>query len=114
MVKTVKILLTVGLILAAAVSAAAQDDAKVKQGQKVYAAQKCQACHAIAGKGSKANPLDGVGAKLSADDIRQWITNPTEMAAKAKSAKKPPMQDKYGSLPAADLDGLVAYMQSLK
>ncbi len=30
------------------------------------------------GKGSKANPLDGVGAKLSADDIRQWITNPTE------------------------------------
>ena len=66
------------------------------------------------GKGSKANPLDGVGGKLSADDIRQWITHPNDMAAKAKSTKKPPMPNKYGSLPAADLDALVAYMQSLK
>ena len=52
--------------------------------------------------------------KLSADDIKQWITHPTETAAKAKSTKKPPMPAKYGSLPAADLDALVAYMQSLK
>ena len=71
-------------------------------------------CHAIAGKGSKSNPLDGVGAKLSADDIKQWIVDPIEMAAKAKSTKKPPMPKKYGKLPAADLDALVAYMQSLK
>ena len=85
-----------------------------KKGQAVYTAQKCQMCHAIAGKGSKTNPLDGVGGKLSADDIKQWITHPTEAAAKAKSTKKPPMPNKYGSLPAADLDALVAYMQSLK
>ena len=85
-----------------------------QEGRSVYTAQKCQMCHAIAGKGSKANPLDGVGAKLSADDIKQWITHPTDAAAKAKSTKKPPMPAKYGSLPAADLDALVAYMQSLK
>ena len=48
----------------------AQDAALVKKGQEVYAAQKCSVCHAIAGKGSKTNPLDGVGAKLSAADIR--------------------------------------------
>src|SRR3954464_4459928 len=92
--------------------AGAQGDAK--QGAKVYTAQKCQVCHSVAGKGSKANPLDGVGTKLSADEIRQWITNPTEAAAAAKSTKKPPMPNKYGSLPAADLDALVAYMASLK
>ncbi len=92
--------------------AAAQGDAK--QGAKVYTAQKCQVCHSIAGKGSKANPLDGVGAKLSADETRQWIVNPTEMATKAKSTKKPPMPAKYASPPAADLDALVAYMQTLK
>jgi mono/diheme cytochrome c family protein len=86
----------------------------VKKGEAVYTAQKCSLCHSIAGKGGKANPLDGVGAKLSADDIRQWITHPTEAAAKAKSTKKPPMPAKYGSLPAADLDALVAYMASLK
>ena len=92
----------------------AQDAAQVKKGQEVYTAQKCSVCHAIAGKGGKANPLDGVGAKLTADDIRQWIVDPAEMAAKAKSTKKPPMPAKYGKLPAADLDALVAYMQSLK
>jgi mono/diheme cytochrome c family protein len=98
--------------MATAPAAEAQD--AVKKGQEVYAAQKCSICHAIAGKGSKANPLDGVGAKLSAADIREWIIHPTEMTAKVKSTKKPPMPNKYGSLPAADLDALVAYMQSLK
>jgi mono/diheme cytochrome c family protein len=92
----------------------AADDAQIKRGAEVYAAQKCQMCHAIAGKGNKANPLDGVGKKLSADDTRLWITKPTEMTAKTKSTKKPPMPNKYGTLPAADLDALVAYMQSLK
>jgi mono/diheme cytochrome c family protein len=100
--------------MATALPAAAQDAAQIKRGQEVYAAQKCQMCHGIAGKGSKSNPLDGVGTKLTADDIRQWITHPAEMTAKAKSTKKPPMPNKYASLPAADLDALVAYLQSLK
>ena len=105
-------LFTIVLTLGIATAAAAQD--AVKKGQAVYTAQKCQMCHGIAGKGSKANPLDGVGAKLSADDIKQWITHPTDAAAKAKSTKKPPMPAKYATLPAADLDALVAYLQSLK
>ena len=107
--------LTTTLALVAALglcrTAAAQD---VKKGQDVYTAQKCQTCHAIAGKGGKVSPLDGVGGKLSAEDIRQWITHPKDAAAKAKSTKKPPMQDKYKSLSAGDLDALVAYLQSLK
>jgi len=95
-------------------AAGAQDAGAIKHGQQVSAAQKCQTCHSIAGKGAKTNPLDGVGGKLSADEIRQWIVNPTEMAKKANSDKKPPMPNKYSKLPAADIDGLVAYMQSLK
>jgi mono/diheme cytochrome c family protein len=106
--------LTFGCAIAAAVAAAGQDAEQIKKGQAVYTAQKCQLCHAVAGKGNKANALDGVGKKLSADEIRQWITNPTEMTAKTKSTKKPPMPSKYGTLPAADLDALTAYMASLK
>ena len=101
-------------LLVGAGTAAAQDEALIKKGAQVYAAQKCQICHAIAGKGNKANPLDAVGTKLSADDIKKWITHPAEMTAQAKSTKKPPMPAKYGKLPAADIDALVAYMQSLK
>jgi mono/diheme cytochrome c family protein len=112
-----QILITATLALSTgigALGAAGIDAAQEKKGQEVYTAQKCQLCHSIAGKGNKANPLDGVGAKLSAAEIKQWITNPVEAAAKAKSAKKPPMPAKYAKLPAADLDALVAYMQSLK
>jgi mono/diheme cytochrome c family protein len=101
-------------VIAAPLAAAGQDDAQIKRGQEVYTAQKCQLCHSVAGKGSKTNPLDGVGAKLSADDIRKWITHPDEMTAQTKSTKKPPMPKKYDKLPAADLDALVAYVQSLK
>lgn len=104
--------LTVGL--AAPFAAAAQDAALIKKGEQVYAAQKCATCHSIAGKGKKTNPLDGVGGKLSADEIKQWILDPKGMAAKAKSTKKPPMAAKYNGLPAADVDALVAYMASLK
>jgi mono/diheme cytochrome c family protein len=106
--------IAIALCMTAPLAAATQDEALIKKGQEVYAAQKCQMCHAIAGKGSKANPLDGVGAKLSAEDIRKWITHPTEMTAKTKSTKKPPMPAKWASLPAADLDALVAYLASLK
>jgi mono/diheme cytochrome c family protein len=112
-----KIILPLGaltLTLAMPVVSAAQDEALVKKGEEVYAAQKCSTCHSIAGKGGKQSPLDGVGTKLSADDIRQWIVDPVAMAKKSNSTKKPPMPKKYDTLPAADLDALVAYMHSLK
>ena len=106
--------LTVAATLTMAATASAQDAALVKKGETVYNAQKCSVCHAVSGKGNKQNALDGVGKKLSAADIREWIVHPAEMTAKAKSTKKPPMPAKYSGLPAADLDALVAYLQSLK
>jgi mono/diheme cytochrome c family protein len=105
--------LTVSVWIASSLPAFAQDAALVKRGQEVYAAQKCNVCHSIAGAGNKTNPLDGVGTKLQAPEIREWIVNPIEMAKKTKSTRKPPMQARYASLPAADIDALVAYMQSL-
>lgn len=102
-----------GAIVAAFIVVPALSSAQdVEQGQKVYAANKCQTCHAIAGKGNKKFPLDGVGAKLSADDISKWITAPAEM--EAKLAEKPKIHMKAYKLPEADLAALVSYMQSLK
>ncbi len=85
-----------------------------KKGEAVYGAQKCMTCHAIGGKGNKNNPLDGVGGKISAAEIKEWIMNPTEMTAKIKSTKKPPMPNRYSKLPPTDIDSLVAYIASLK
>jgi len=93
---------------------ATAQDAKVTKGAEVYAAQKCQGCHNIGGKGFKNNTLDGVGAKLSAAEIKEWIVMPKAMATKTGAKGKPPMPDRYAKLPAADIDALVAYMQTLK
>ena len=100
-------------VLAIPGPAAAQAQSLVERGQQVFTAQKCAMCHSVAGQGNKKGPLDGVAAKLSAEDIRQWITNAPEMAAKAKAERKPAMKA-FASLPKDDLDALVAYVGSLK
>ena len=90
--------------------AAAQD---VKRGEAVYAAQKCAMCHSLDGKGQAKGPLDGVGSKLTADEIREWIVNPAAMTKKHNATRKPPMRA-YPKLPKEDLDALVAFMASKK
>jgi mono/diheme cytochrome c family protein len=97
--------------VAGVASVAAQDTSR---GEKVYADLKCSVCHSIAGKGNAKGPLDGVGTKLTADEIRQWIVDPAGMTAKTKAPRKPVMPAKYKSLPKEDLDALVNYLASLK
>lgn len=87
--------------------------AQVEKGKAVFTAQKCTICHAVGADGNKKGPLDGIGSKLSADEIRQWITNAPDMAAKAKSDRKPAMKP-VTTLEKEDLDALVAYVSSLK
>ena len=105
--------LMVLFVTAGAPAALAQNAGAVERGQKVYAAEKCGICHSVADQGNKRGPLDGVGSKLSADDIRSWIVNAAEMTAKTKAPRKPVMKA-YAHLPKDDVDGLVAYLQSLK
>jgi mono/diheme cytochrome c family protein len=101
------------LMLGMAHASYAQDAASIERGMKVYVDQKCSVCHSIAGKGNAKGVLDDVGARLTAEEIRMWMVNPTEMSKKANATRKPPMRA-YPNLPKEDLDGLVAYMLSLK
>lgn len=82
------------------------DEALVPRGIEVYAAQRCAACHSIAGVGNKKSPLDGVGSKLSPDQLRKWIVAPREMDPKVRKRA-------YDKLAPKDLDALVMYMRSL-
>jgi mono/diheme cytochrome c family protein len=91
----------------------AQDAATIEKGKQVYAAQKCQVCHSVAGVGNKKGVLDDVGARLKVDEIRQWIVAAPEMTAKKKAERKPPMKS-YAHLPKDELDALVAYLAGLK
>lgn len=102
----------IGLVVATAAAAAAMQDGKVARGEQLYAEQKCALCHSIGDKGNKKGPLDAVGSKLSADDLRLWIVDAKAMTVKTKAPRKPEM--KNYALPKDDVDALVAYMQSLK
>jgi hypothetical protein len=53
---------------------AGAQDVKAK-GAQLFADQKCTLCHSIGDKGNKKGPLDDVGSKLSAAEIREWITD---------------------------------------
>ena len=103
------IVATLALMIAAGRVGAAQD---VQKGQQLYTDQKCSVCHAVAGKGNTKGPLDDVGSKLSAADIRGWITDAKTMTAKAKATRKPDM--KQYSLSKEDVESLVAYLSTLK
>jgi mono/diheme cytochrome c family protein len=93
-----------------AAPAAAQDSPS--QGEKVFAAQKCALCHSVGGKGNAKGPLDEAVNKLSADEIRAWITDPKGMTAKTKATRKPAMKE--FNLPKADVDALVVYLSAMK
>ena len=105
--------LMVVVVLGLPAVAAAQDKAVIERGIKVYAEQKCSVCHSIDGKGNAKGPLDSVGLRLSADDLREWMVHPAEMTKKTKAERKPAMRA-YPNLPKDDLDAVVAYMLSLK
>ena len=107
MIRSIVLMVTFSVAFAATL--AAQD---VKKGEGVFAEQKCSLCHSIAGKGNVKGPLDSVGAKLKADDIRQWIVDSKGMTEKTKAERKPVM--KAFSLPADEVDALVAYLVTLK
>jgi mono/diheme cytochrome c family protein len=101
--------LAMGLALAAP---AVAQEAKVAQGEKLFIDQKCTLCHSVADKGNKKGPLDGVAAKLKADEIREWIVDAKGMTAKTNASRKPLM--KAYALPKDDVDALVAYLSTLK
>ncbi len=101
------------LLAAVAPRVVSAQDALAQRGQQVFAAQKCSMCHSVAGKGNPKGSLDGVAAKFTADELRQWIVNWKDMAAKYKATRQPKMPD-FSKLPKGDVDALVAYLQTLK
>jgi mono/diheme cytochrome c family protein len=85
----------------------------IEAGRQVYKQQACARCHSIAGKGNSRNPLDGVGVRRTADELRNWI-----IGADAIQGSVPvgilKLKKSYRELSDYDLDSLVVYMQSLR
>jgi len=85
----------------------------IEAGKLAYQRHGCARCHAIAGQGNPRSPLDGVGARRSAAEIRDWT-----VAAPGVSPRLAPgiaaLKRRYADLPEAELAALVAYLESLR
>lgn len=93
------------------------DASLVEKGKQVYAgtSPKCGVCHAIGGQGNPKSKLDGVGGRLTAEEIKAWVRTPREMAEKKGSTLKPAMLPySQQKLTDEDLEALSAYLRSLK
>jgi cytochrome c553 len=86
---------------------AALTDPVAAQGEKVYQAQSCNACHGDAGTGTAAGPkLAGIHGRYSAEQLTAVLKTPSaKMVAGGMSPS---------DLPATGLAELVAYVESLK
>lgn len=92
---------------------AIQKQTMIAAGRTVFEAQACMRCHAVADEGNRRNPLDGVGARRSSEEIRQWILAPVELKEQM-SVWAFQSKQAYRELPADDMDALVMYLQSLQ
>lgn len=81
-------------------------DPVVARGEAVYREQRCFACHAIAGQGSPRAPLDGVGSRLTPEELRLWVVAPQQIRP---GVRKPAFDD----LPEEDVVALVRFMEGL-
>jgi mono/diheme cytochrome c family protein len=113
-IRTVTVAVVGGVLWAGlgVASAQAPDAAKIALGKMTFEDTKCTKCHGDGGKGDKDKKLSLIESKLSAADVRKWITSPAEMTAKLSRKPKEPM--KKFDLTDAQVDGLVAYLQSLR
>ena len=109
--------LFVVFLLAGFPQAPASQAALEAAGRRVYEARKCATCHMIAGKGNVRFSLDGVGARLSRDELRRWLTDTAAMERALPAQPAVRMSEWLAmnrKISDADRDALVAYLSTLK
>ncbi len=90
----------------------AQD--RVDAGRRLYEKNKCATCHQIDGRGNSRFPLDGVAARLSADDLRRWLTETARMEAAQPRLPAIRMSAMDYRFSAEDAAALVEFLRTLK
>ena len=108
------LLIAAGAVLGAGGWLNAQDARQIEAGRKIYESKGCAKCHMINGRGNRMVPLDDVGSRLSAEEIRKWLTNTAQMEDALPKAPAIKMSTRKYDFDDADLEAVVAYLRSLK
>ncbi len=80
--------------------------------EELLAQHTCSACHALAGPSPLGPSFEGIGARLSADEIRTSILDPAASVAEGYEAMAGLMPPIFGNVPAAQLEAMVQFLAS--
>jgi len=96
---------------AGAVTAPKASVSRDEPGRAAFVRAGCSGCHSAEGRGNPAHPLDGVGARLDRDTLRD-----AAFALGGSAGRIPPAvaQRKRAHANDADADALLDYLQQLK
>lgn len=92
----------------------ARPDAElVARGRALYEELACSRCHGLDGRGNPRSPLDGIGARRSPSEIRDWITAAGSVRDHlSRSAIR--TKEGFADLPGDELRAVVEYLASLR
>jgi len=105
-------LLVVALTILSALvqgSVARRNAAVLDRGRILYEQSGCARCHSISGQGSLRAPLDGVGRRLSPEQIEAWIRADAEVAG-ALPRSVVAAKAEYREIPKADREALAKWL----
>jgi mono/diheme cytochrome c family protein len=109
------LVLVAGFVGLATLAASAQNATLVQAGKALYVSNRCARCHSIDGKGYKNGKLDGVVSKMTAADMKKWLTNPAEMEATLTKKPKVKMSSRKNMrLSDTDVTALIAYLRTIR
>ncbi len=86
---------------------------RVLVGRQVYESQGCGICHTIAGEGDSQYPLDGIGARMTPEQLRLNIAPSDDMKPGFPEAVFE-IKLGYRALPQQEMDALIDYLRSLR
>ncbi len=84
-------------------SAAIPGGTPAASGKELFAKDSCSACHSVAGEGNTSFPLDGIGSRRTATELKKLIVSPPSGSA------MPP-----ATASDAEISALVSYLVTLK
>jgi hypothetical protein len=110
------VLLSAGVLLGLFAGPASAQDARLAQlGRELYQNRECDRCHMVAGHGHQDGKLDGVASRISADDMRRWLSEPRVMEAKLDKKPKVRMSSrKQAKFTETELAAILAYLRTLR
>lgn len=86
-------------------------DARLAAGRAAFERLNCTNCHSVSGKGNPSNPLDGVGARLDVQGLRDWTLGEGGAADKLSAGAR---RQKARAADDPELPALLDYLSSLR